>query len=172
MDHLHGFEGKFGAIVMMDVAEHLEDPATVFRHLKQFLAPAGILIVLTGNADYWMARWSLPRYWYMSFPIHLVHLGSRYFRWFGGSDGWRVVCRMTFRHQDHGLRQWIRELQIGLRVLLLKQLERTGAGQALAKTRLFRGIAAMRSPPLLFCLRDHIAVVLAPRRCTSSRLSA
>jgi len=161
MDELKGFEGFFGTIVLMDVAEHLPDPAVAFRHLAKYLAPKGILLVLTGNADHWLAKSSLPFYWYMSFPIHLVFLSDRYFKWFTRNDGWSIARRLYFSHQDHGLWRRFRHYELAFRFLIWRQLlNGNWAGSLLKKTRLFRNISDQRSPLLLFCLRDHIGVAL------------
>lgn len=165
MDELKGFEGFFGTIVLMDVAEHLPDPAAAFRHLAKYLAPNGILLVLTGNADHWIAKSSLPFYWYMSFPIHLVFLGKRYFKWFIENDGWSIARRLYFSHQDHGLWRRFRHYELALRFLIWRRLlNGNWAGALLKRTRLFRNIADQKSPLLLFCVSDHIGVALVARK--------
>jgi SAM-dependent methyltransferase len=164
MEELQCAEGLFGAIVIMDVAEHLPDPAAAFRHLGKYLAPRGILLVLTGNADHWLARWSLPFYWYMIFPIHLAYLSTTYFNWFARNEGWVIIKRLYFSHQDHGRWRRFREMEIGLRVMVWKRwLEGSGLGRLFGRTRLFRGIAAMKTPPFAFCVPDHVGVVLILR---------
>lgn len=170
LDELKGYEASFGTIILMDVAEHLVDPAEAFKHLEKYLSPGGILIVLTGNSDHWITRLSLPYYWYMSFPIHLVYLSVRYFKWFSEKEGWELMAQLQFSHQDHGFWQRFREYETALRIIIW----RTGiAGRPwlswLSKSRVFRGIATMKEPPLMFCIRDHVGVVLTRNESTKAR---
>lgn len=171
-EELADFEGFFGCIILMDVAEHLPNPAAVFRHLAKYLAPNGVLFVLTGNSDHWLARWSLPYYWYMSFPIHLVFLSGRYFNWFAQNENWIVARRLFFSHRECGLWKRFREYEIALRTLTWRHwLKGNWAGAMLGKTWLFRNIARQTSPELLFCVRDHIGVAMILRSRVSSALS-
>ena len=164
MDALAGREGFFGAIVLMDVAEHVPDPAAVFRHLKTYLAPGGVLLVLTGNAEHWLPRMSLPFYWYMSFPIHLVQLGERYLRWVAGRDGWEFARMVRFAHKDHGLRKRASDLAKGAVVGVWRRwLGRTVVAPVLRTVQPFKRADEMRVPPLLFCVADHIGVALVKR---------
>lgn len=161
LDELAGHEDSFGAIVLMDVAEHLADPARVFRHQAKYLAPGGLLIVLTGNADYWLARRSLPFYWYMSFPVHLTYLSRRYFRWYEKSVDWKMVGLLYYSHQSNGMLRRLNELGQGVRLILWRRiLEGNWLGKLLGPTRLFRKLASAKSPPLLFSVKDHIGVAL------------
>ncbi|MCD4654463.1 class I SAM-dependent methyltransferase [bacterium] len=49
----------FDFIVCADIIEHLIDPWTVLRTLRQMLAPGGELIVSVPNMAYWRMRWDL-----------------------------------------------------------------------------------------------------------------
>jgi len=161
MEKIDGFDGYFGSIVMMDVAEHLHNPDAAFEHLSRYLAPGGVLAVLTGNADHFLPRFSLPYYWYMSFPIHLVYLGSRYFRWLSRVRGWQVVGSFQYAHQQGTFYETIREYETGLRMMVWGRFLRGRKLESMAKRLpLLRGIAAMRSPQCLFGIADHHGVVL------------
>ncbi|MGC4074377.1 MAG: class I SAM-dependent methyltransferase [Nibricoccus sp.] len=164
-DSLSDREGFFGAIVLMDVAEHVPDPAGVFRHLRRYLAPGGVLLVLTGNAEHWLPRKSLPFYWYMSFPIHLVYLGERYLRWVAKTDGWAFARYFRFAHKNHGLRKRVSDLAKGSVILLWRRwLMKTPVASLLRRLPPFKRADEMRVPPLLFCAPDHIGVALVKER--------
>ena len=169
MDHLAGQEGQFGAIVMMDVAEHVPDPAAVFRHLRTYLAPGGILIVLTGNSDHWLARLSLPFYWYMSFSVHLVHLGKRYFRWVSKTDHWELLQMSSYAlwEQDASVRS--RERKRGLAVWLWQKcLQKTPLAALLRKFSQIAKVESIRTPPMLYSQRDHVGAVLRKKLSNTS----
>lgn len=156
---LSGFDNHFGAIVLMDVAEHLPNPAATFEMLQSYLAPGGILIVLTGNSDHWLARASLPYYWYMSFPIHLVYLGDRHFAWIQRQQQWSALDKIHFAHEVQGAGRSFRQGFTGIRSALWhKWLHRRAP--FLKKTIFFRRIAQQVAPPLLFSLQDHVGLVL------------
>jgi SAM-dependent methyltransferase len=45
--------GRFQAATLMEVIEHLRDPATLLQEVRRILEPKGILVVGTGNAASW-----------------------------------------------------------------------------------------------------------------------
>jgi SAM-dependent methyltransferase len=165
MDELPGSEESFGAIVMMDVAEHVPDPATVFRHLRRYLAPGGVLLVFTGNSEHWLARLSLPFYWYMSFPIHLVYLGTRYMDWFARSDCWTVAQEMRYPMHFRGRKNHAKDLLHGVVLMIWKRwLGKSFLAGAFKCVPALKRLDAMKSPPLLFSVHDHFGVVLIKPR--------
>ncbi len=75
-----GFDERFDFISCLDVTEHLEEPAVFYRHVKDNLAPGGIVLMTTPLREfpYEMRSWPLigiadkntthinvqpPRYW-------------------------------------------------------------------------------------------------------------
>jgi SAM-dependent methyltransferase len=63
--------GRFDVIVMLDVIEHLPDPADMLRLLGRRLAPGGIIVVTTGDFGSLVARLSGRRWRLMTPPQHL-----------------------------------------------------------------------------------------------------
>jgi SAM-dependent methyltransferase len=63
--------GRFDAIAMLDVIEHLPDPLDMLRLLGRHLAPGGVVVITTGDFGSLVARLS-GRYWrLMTPPQHL-----------------------------------------------------------------------------------------------------
>jgi SAM-dependent methyltransferase len=56
---LEELTGPFDAVVLMDVLEHLRDPAALLRRLKFLLRAGGLLLVTGPNVAYWAVRKSL-----------------------------------------------------------------------------------------------------------------
>lgn len=55
--------GRFEAIVMCDVLEHLEDPAGALRRCAQLLADGGVMLVVTPDPASLTARMAGARWW-------------------------------------------------------------------------------------------------------------
>lgn len=49
----------FDTIICADILEHLADPWTVLRTLREMLVPGGQLLVSVPNVAYWRMRWDL-----------------------------------------------------------------------------------------------------------------
>lgn len=49
-------EGAFDVVLMMNVIEHLHDPAATLRDVHRLLKPGGVLVVETPRLDNWTAR--------------------------------------------------------------------------------------------------------------------
>ncbi|MCC7483970.1 MAG: class I SAM-dependent methyltransferase [Burkholderiales bacterium] len=47
---------SFDAVTLFEVIEHLREPAPLFAECRRILAPAGLLMLSTGNAASWTAR--------------------------------------------------------------------------------------------------------------------
>lgn len=48
--------GRFDAVLLMDVLEHLVDPEAALRRFKPLLGPGGKLVVTAPNVAYWSVR--------------------------------------------------------------------------------------------------------------------
>jgi SAM-dependent methyltransferase len=64
-------QGQFDLIVLLQVLEHVEDPASIVRHLTGLLKVGGVLIVETPNTESIDAQIFKKRYWGgYHFPRH------------------------------------------------------------------------------------------------------
>lgn len=51
-------EGRFDAVIGMEVIEHVENPWDYLRLLKRLAKEGGLIVVTTPNVDSWVSRWS------------------------------------------------------------------------------------------------------------------
>jgi hypothetical protein len=154
---------------MMDVIEHVHDPRRVIERVLEALAPGGILILLTGDSRAWSARISLPFYWYMAMPIHLVYLSNPYVRWVEKTLGLRRLEWRSLAHQERGLlRRWRHNLGCGATALWQRALRKSRLTRWIGNIPPFRTVRNYSAPPFLMSLKDHFWTVLtsdaAPER--------
>ena len=71
---------RFDVITMIDVIEHVADPKALLDQALSHLAPAGSLIIATGDTgNVLWRRVFRSRFWYSSFPEHISFPSLRYF---------------------------------------------------------------------------------------------
>jgi SAM-dependent methyltransferase len=91
---------RFDVVTIIDVIEHVADPEALLDEILPHLAPAGCLIVSTGDPG--NALWRRifrARFWYSCFPEHISFPSTQFFR------GWQqsrdlqpaVIVRTRYR---------------------------------------------------------------------------
>jgi SAM-dependent methyltransferase len=119
--------GSFDVINATEVIEHLRDPMAAFRRIKALLAPGGVFLYSTGNAQGLYARILGTRWPYLHPEGHLFYFApstlTRYFRAVGlepvrYTDLPRAVRRAYLRSEDrmaHSMLLYIGESHRGLK---------------------------------------------------------
>ncbi|MEK7743417.1 MAG: class I SAM-dependent methyltransferase [Elusimicrobiota bacterium] len=69
-------DGSFDAVTMIDVLEHLGDPASMLDEVRRVLKPGGLLYLVTPDIDSLSAR-LLRGYWWGLRPAHLYYFSRR-----------------------------------------------------------------------------------------------
>lgn len=72
---------KFDAITMIDVIEHVADPASLLRKAYEHVSPGGIIIISSGNPE--CVAWRRvfkAKFWYVSFPEHITFPSDNFFK--------------------------------------------------------------------------------------------
>lgn len=69
--------GPFDVIVMLDVIEHLRDPAAAVARAFELLSPGGLLVIETGDFRAPWARLLGPRWYFYDPPAHLFYFSRR-----------------------------------------------------------------------------------------------
>jgi SAM-dependent methyltransferase len=99
LDSLRGDQRRFGAITLIDVAEHLPRPLESLEILSGLLAPGGKLIIFTGSTDAFSWRFARQDYWYCAMPEHVAFFRSAWFRWAAEQLGVRISNVKRLRYQ-------------------------------------------------------------------------
>lgn len=91
-----GLEGRFDAIFMSDLIEHVRDPAAVLDAARRWIAPHGLLVVTTPWTDALSHRLAGSR-WLHYKPEHLFYFGERSMAGLLARTGWTPFGRRPAR---------------------------------------------------------------------------
>ena len=117
--------GSFDLIIMLDVIEHLQEPAEVLRWLYEALSRRGSLMISTGDWESVIAR-VLKKHWrLMTPPQHLFYFSRRTMTGLLEKIGFRVAyCGRPWKSVPLGLAAYQFGNRIGLRLSMLESLNR------------------------------------------------
>ncbi len=150
----------FHAITFLDVFEHLPRPIDALKKSVSLLFPGGIIIVATGNSDYFLWRLMRRDYWYY-FPEHVVFANPRWFNWAAEQLNLDIIMVKTIPHIKGAISKKCRQV---LNCLAYTLFERMRAHDRLFRTAghiyPFSRVKRWASAPLANLLPDHIFVVL------------
>lgn len=158
LDAIDGqWQGRFDAVTMFDVVEHLIEPEEGIAAAARLLRPGGVLILSSGDFDAWTWRWMGGGHWYLQTPLHLSVISEPFLRHAAGRSSLRLVRirRLPHRRMPMGERfgEALKALYWGLR-------RRQGwyriphkLMQSLPGLRSFRH---MRNAPWTMGLKDHL----------------
>lgn len=94
-------QAAFDVITMIDVVEHVADPAALLERALPHLAPGGSLVIATGDPrNVLWRRVFRSRFWYSSFPEHITFPSLRYFHIWHEGKGLQspTATRLKYRH--------------------------------------------------------------------------
>jgi 2-polyprenyl-3-methyl-5-hydroxy-6-metoxy-1,4-benzoquinol methylase len=94
---------SFDVVTMWDVIEHVPDPRRTLQLISRIVAPGGLLVLKTPDADGLFPRWSLMlaarlRYWrHAEPPGHLFQFSTRTLSAMAEAAGFEVLARHSQR---------------------------------------------------------------------------
>jgi SAM-dependent methyltransferase len=160
IDSLQGETRRFGAITLIDVAEHLPRPLESLQILSGLLVSGGKLIIFTGATD--AVTWQFARqdYWYCAMPEHVAFFSPSWFRWAAAQLGFRVSTVERLPYQPVAFPQRTKEALQNISFVMYRRLERSAKlGPLLSRMPLIHRIGNWQS-----CwwtsARDHILVTM------------
>lgn len=157
--------GKFDAIILSDVFEHLVEPTITLRRLAARLGPGGRLILVTGLADAVNPRALIGEHWYFRIGGHLHMLNRRHLDWLGRTLGLDVASVEVMSHYKRVpvrfAKQWMQRA-----LYRVVQLER--ASTMAAVVRGFPGLKRAHqwiNLPATDQMQDHVVAVFIKPTC-------
>jgi SAM-dependent methyltransferase len=106
LEQIAGDITPFDAVMAIDVAEHVTDPLTFFKQLSAVVAKGGVLMILTGNNDWFTWRLQRGLYWYCTLPEHVSFYSRRTLDVIGEQTGIRGTYYQQMCHKRMGLKRW------------------------------------------------------------------
>jgi 2-polyprenyl-3-methyl-5-hydroxy-6-metoxy-1,4-benzoquinol methylase len=78
LNSLEESNSLFDVICAFDLVEHLYDVPTFFNACFSRLNSNGVIVILTGNIKSFSSSFSGSKWWYVSYPEHVVFLSEKY----------------------------------------------------------------------------------------------
>ena len=160
IDSLQSESRRFGAITLIDVAEHLPRPMDSFQLLSELLAPGGKLIIFTGATDALSWQFARQDYWYCGLPEHVAFYRPSWFDWAAPTLGMRVLKVTRLPYKPVALRQRVDESLKNIAFITYRRLKPvTLIGSVMSSLPLINRIGNWQS-----CwwtsARDHALVIM------------
>jgi 2-polyprenyl-3-methyl-5-hydroxy-6-metoxy-1,4-benzoquinol methylase len=90
------YVGRFDAVTVFDVIEHLDDPAAALRQCRRYLAPGGRLFITTPDMGSVGARLQGRAWYYLDLDQHISMFPAAGLVRVLASEGLRVIDRRSF----------------------------------------------------------------------------
>jgi SAM-dependent methyltransferase len=119
--------GKFDAVVMLDVIEHLDQPAATIRLLASAVRPGGVIMISTGDFGSALARVMGRRWRLMTPPQHLFFFSKPTLSGLLRQSGFEVVSlHHPWKVVPFGLMAYQAANRLGMRLPVSKRLYSAG----------------------------------------------
>jgi len=154
---------RFRYLSMLDVIEHLHDPARDLRRIGALMEEGGILFVETVNADDLFARYIYKERWQGITPVHLYLFGESAVRRLLGEHGFEIIDVHTYKMSGGLLARVSRKTASYALAGAWPLIERRGKLLGYSAARLRRFAESERRSPIQLSLGDGLRVVARKR---------
>lgn len=96
-DHLDKFTGKFDAVMLGDVIEHVSDPFEILNEINLVLRPGGFAVIKTPNINCPEIK-VFSNYYHSLKREHLVYFSSTSLTNYAEKVGFKVVLKQSVSH--------------------------------------------------------------------------
>jgi SAM-dependent methyltransferase len=151
-----------GAIVFIDVLEHLTQPFRALEKIRNALAKGGCIIVYTGATD--TLAWKLfgRHYWYSSLPEHICFFNLRWFRWAAQKLNLQIKWHKTVSSAPTPLLTSLGQCNKLTLYTLISIIQRVrGAKKILQHLPITNRVVRWQCVPWWTAARDHLLIVLS-----------
>jgi SAM-dependent methyltransferase len=152
-------KGRFDAVVLVDVYEHLAEPTSLLERLAATLKAGGILIVCTGNADARAVKGDPATYWYFQNVEHLNMITRGHAEYLAGQMGMRLIRWEAVCHYRPSPLRWLREWARSFAYEVFHASDRTWLRPVLRLTPALRRAEQWTSRPARVLTADHVIAV-------------
>ncbi len=169
---LSGQSGRFEAIVLTDVYEHLFEPISLVEKLVSCLQPGGLFLLSTGLGEGLEPKWELAKSWYFGIPEHLQVATVRHLKWVEKRLNLRIEGLWQTSHYGLSLK-W--RLQERVQLFLYRMFHEESPllwRCLLAQVPIVRRAARWAGPPAVLSARDHVVVEFRQQESCSPPVGA
>jgi SAM-dependent methyltransferase len=155
------WHGRFDAVCLFDVLEHLPDPAAGVSTASRLLRHGVLLLASTADFDAWTWKLARGRHWYLQSPQHLSIASPRFFRHVATGNGLDVERVDRIPHRRGSFTE-----RMGDRMATLYWEMRSRGGLYRLPQRAMHAIPGLsrlrhrQSVPWSMRLTDHVFVAL------------
>lgn len=147
----------YDAIVLVDVFEHLDSPATLLEKLWRSVKPGGLLILCTGNGDHWACRLDPGRFWYFRLYEHLCMITRRFGDHLAARLEVETTTWTTACHYKDSFRVRLRS-HLAHTIFWLHRKSPNWIGAMLECLPPLQTLIRSDCPPTYACCEDHVVV--------------
>jgi SAM-dependent methyltransferase len=149
----------FDAILMMDVFEHLTDPTELLVAMAERLAPAGKLVVSTGDADVLAVAGDPANFWYFRNVEHVCMITKGYADFFAARTALALTHWRHVSHYDSRVRERLYQWSQDLAYQILKRDRYPRWRRIVARLPRVKRAGSWAERPLHNLSADHAVVV-------------
>ena len=111
-DEIADYGGRFDAVTLFDVIEHVDEPTAALRQCRRYLAPGGMLFITTPDIGSLCSRLLGRGWYYIDFEQHVSLFSAANLTRLLLSEGFDIVDRRTFgrRYRFSYIEQRLKDL--------------------------------------------------------------
>jgi len=111
-DEVEDYVGRFHAVTMLDVVEHVDEPTVALRQCRRYLAPGGMLFITSPDIGSLCSRLLGRGWYYIDFEQHVSLFSVENLTRLLTSEGFEIVDRRTFgrRYRFSYIEQRLKDL--------------------------------------------------------------